>query len=73
MKKWIRVPVIEPMRLEHLFEHTPVDYYRYGQYPCWTNPPGRHPFYEPRTEWKLADTTAPAPGQKGDGDAVATD
>lgn len=50
--RWIRVPVIEPMDFRRLnvFEHPPVSYYRYGEYPRDISPIGAH---QPRTEWKL--------------------
>ena len=48
---WILVPVIEPMehRRATVFEHTPLDYYRYGEYPRFIRPVGAQ---QPRTEWK---------------------
>ena len=41
-------PVIEPMEIRraNVFEHTPLDYYRYGQYPRWIRPVGAS---QPRT------------------------
>ena len=27
------VPVFEPLNIHNFFEHTPLDYYRYGEYP----------------------------------------
>ena len=61
MGKWIRVPVIEPLdfRRGNVFEHTPLDYYRYGEYPRFIRPPGAHP--QPRTEWKWVPPTKDAP------------
>lgn len=43
------VPVIEPMDLRscNVFEHTPLDYYRYGEYPRFIRPIGAH---QPRTK-----------------------
>jgi hypothetical protein len=52
MKRWILVPVIEPLTLATCYEHTPLDVYRYGEYPRFTRPPGAH---QPRTEWKLVE------------------
>ena len=46
---WIRVPVIEPLRIAHCWEHTPLDYYRYGEYPRFLRPVDAH---QPRWEWK---------------------
>jgi hypothetical protein len=48
--KWIQVPVPEPLTMQNVWEHTPLDYYRYGEYPRFINPPGAHA--PPRTEWK---------------------
>lgn len=38
------VPVIEPMdhRRGNVFEHTPLDYPRYGEYPRFIRPIGAH-------------------------------
>lgn len=49
--RWRLVPVIEPLDFRRLnvYEHTPIDYYRYGEYPRDQNPVGGHP---PRTEWQ---------------------
>ena len=42
-------PVIEPLdiRRHNVFEHTPLDYYRYGEYPRFMRPVG---WAQPRTE-----------------------
>jgi hypothetical protein len=32
------IPVIEPLNIHNLFEHTPLDYYRYGEYPRFIRP-----------------------------------
>lgn len=50
--RWMLVPVIEPMdpRRCNVFEHTPLSYYRYGEYPRDLNPVGGHP---PRSDWKF--------------------
>lgn len=47
----MRVPVIEPIdpRTATVYEHTPLNYYRYGEYPRFLRPIGAH---EPRTEWR---------------------
>ena len=44
MTKWIRVPIIEEINIENVWEHPPLDYYRYGEYPRFLrNPnPGVH-------------------------------
>lgn len=47
--QWIRVPVREPLRISHCWEHTPLDYFRYGEYPRFIRPVDAH---QPRTEWK---------------------
>ena len=49
-RRWIRVPTIEPLMVAHCWEHTPLDYYRYGEYPRFLRPVDAH---EPRWEWKL--------------------
>ena len=46
---WIRVPVIEPLRIANCWEHTPLDYYRYGEYPRFLRTVDAH---QPRWEWK---------------------
>lgn len=51
-RKWIEVPVIEPIDPRYVWEHTPVDYYRYGEYPRIIRPV-RPP--ECKTQWRLAD------------------
>lgn len=40
------VPVVEPLTMETVWEHTPLDYYRYGEYPRFIRPVGAH---RPRT------------------------
>ena len=54
-RKWIRVPIVEPLDMRTIWEHTPLDYYRYGEYPRFIRPVGAH---EPRWEWKLAAAIA---------------
>lgn len=39
---WIRVPIREPLTIHSLFEHTPLDYYRYGAYPRFIRRVGAH-------------------------------
>lgn len=36
------IPVVDPMdpRRLNVYEHTPLDYYRYGEYPRYIRPPG---------------------------------
>lgn len=43
------IPVVEPMdpRRANVFEHTPLSYYRYGEYPRFIRPVGAH---QPRAE-----------------------
>lgn len=55
----MQVPVIEPMefRRGNVYEHTPLDYYKYGEYPRFIRPVDAH---QPRTvtvwsEQELAD------------------
>ena len=38
------IPVIEPMdpRRANVYEHTPLDYYRYGEYPRFLRSVGAH-------------------------------
>ena len=53
---WIRVPVIEPLRIANCWEHTPLDYYRYGEYPRFLRPVDAH---QPR--WRWMRVTPPTP------------
>lgn len=55
MKQWIRKPIIEPMshRTATVFEHTPVAYYRYGEYPRFIRPVSA---YQPRADWALVES-----------------
>ena len=52
MLVWKLVPIIEPMdyRRCNVYEHTPADIAKYGEYPRYINPPG---WNQPKTEWKL--------------------
>jgi len=52
MSQWMRVPVVEPLSAVNVWEHTPLDYYRYGEYPRFVRPIGAH---QPKTEWQRAD------------------
>jgi hypothetical protein len=36
------VPVREPLDLRTIWEHTPLDYYRFGEYPRFIRPVGAH-------------------------------
>jgi len=43
----IKVPIIEPLILQNIYEHTPLDIYKYGEYPRFIRPVGAH---QPRFE-----------------------
>lgn len=49
---WKRVPIRERLDIRIVWEHTPADYYRYGEYPRYINPPG---WSQPQTEWKWVE------------------
>jgi hypothetical protein len=49
MSAWMRVPVVEPLTAANVWEHTPLDYYRYGEYPRFIRPVGVN---QPKTEWQ---------------------
>ena len=49
MAKWQLVPIIKPLDVRSVYEHTPLDYYRYGEYPRFIRPPRRP---ECKAEWK---------------------
>lgn len=53
MKRWMRVPVLEPLDPRTAWEHTPLDYYRYGEYPRFIRPVGAH---QPRAEWRMVES-----------------
>jgi hypothetical protein len=38
--EWVRVPIIEKLDIREIWEHRPVDYYRYGEYPRDLRKPG---------------------------------
>ncbi len=45
--KLIKVAIIEPLNIHNIYEHTPLDYYKYGEYPRFIRPVGAHqPRYE---------------------------
>ncbi len=45
--KLVKVPIIEPVTLHNLYEHTPLDIYKYGEHPRFIRPVGAHqPRYE---------------------------
>lgn len=50
---WRLVPIIEPMDIRrcNVYEHTPLDYYRYGEYPRFIRPVGAH--HNPTRDRKL--------------------
>jgi hypothetical protein len=52
MKRWMLVPVPDLLTPVTVWEHTPLDYYRYGEYPRFLRPVGAH---QPRTEWRLVE------------------
>lgn len=60
MKRWQLVPIIEPLDIRFVWEHTPLDYYRYGEYPRFIRPVGAH---QPRTELRLVDVPDSPPAQ----------
>ena len=45
MIEYIKIPVIEEMdyRAMNVFEHPPLSYFRYGEYPRYISPIGAHP------------------------------
>ncbi len=43
---WIRVPDIEPLDIRTCWEHMPLDYHRYGEYPRFLSSP-----HSPRLPW----------------------
>jgi hypothetical protein len=45
--KLVKVPIIEPLTLQNVYEHTPLDVYKYGEYPRFIRPVGAH---QPRFE-----------------------
>ena len=43
----VRVPIKEPFSWHNIYEHTPVDFFKYGEYPRFIRPIGAHqPKYE---------------------------
>lgn len=49
MSRWMLVPIVEPLHPTTVWEHTPLDYYRYGEYPRFIRPVGAH---QRRKEWR---------------------
>ena len=47
--RWIRQPVPETLHVSTVYEHTPLDVYRYGEYPRVLRPVGANQYL--RTEW----------------------
>jgi hypothetical protein len=47
---WRRVPIIEPVDPRFCWEHTPLDIYRYGEYPRFIRPVGAH--RDPPWRWE---------------------
>lgn len=60
MSQLKRVPIIEPLDLRTVWEHTPLDYYRYGEYPRFIRPVG---WSQPRCEWRSAAPSFPKQGE----------
>lgn len=52
--RWIQVPVMQELNMVNIWEHTPLDYYRYGEYPRFIRPPraGDHKW---RWEWVTSE------------------
>ena len=45
--KLVKVPIVEPVTLYDLYEHTPLDIHKHGEYPRFIRPVGVHqPRYE---------------------------
>ena len=36
----VRMPIIEPLNINTVYEHMPLDIHRYGPYPRYISPPG---------------------------------
>jgi hypothetical protein len=55
-KVWVRVPVLDPLNPISVWEHTPLDYYRCGEYPRFIRGPeeraGDHPW-----RWEVRDVS----------------
>ena len=60
--RWRLVPIIEPLDMRTVWEHTPLDYYRYGEYPRFIRPIGAH---QPRSEWQFVEATTHARREEG--------
>lgn len=46
--KWIRIPLLKKLTMQNVWEHPPLDYYRYGEYPRFIRP---IVWEEPQYEW----------------------
>lgn len=59
--RWIRQPIQEKLNMFNMWEHTPLDYYRYGEYPRFL----RSVRNDPQWEWvKLyEDGSVKRPGE----------
>lgn len=43
----VKIPIIEPVAWHNIYEHTPLDFHKYGEYPRFIRPVGVHqPRYE---------------------------
>ena len=43
----MKVPIYEPVAWHNVYEHTPLDWHKYGEYPRFIRPVGAH---QPRFE-----------------------
>lgn len=43
----IKLPIYEKLNMQTCWEHTPLSYYKYGEYPRFLRPVGAH---QPRSE-----------------------
>lgn len=50
--EWIRVPIMKELTLQNVWEHTPLDYYRYSEYPRFIRPIGHE---RPQWKWERRD------------------
>ncbi len=55
------VPVIEPLDIRTVWEHTPLDYYRYGEYPRFLRPVGAH---QPRVTVEIIEPATERAGEE---------
>jgi hypothetical protein len=49
--RWMLRPVPTPLNPVNVWEHTPLAYYQYGEYPRFLRPPR----FEGKTEWVLVN------------------